>query len=441
MKSLLLFLFILTFSLFGQKELLNSGPMPGYSEIREVMIWVQTKSEATVHIVYYDSKNPDKRYFSEKKNTTKEKAFTAHLLADSVDEGITYNYELFINGTIIDFQYPLTFSTQKLWQWRTDPPNFTFAAGSCAYINETVYDRPGKPYGGQYEIFNSIADKNPDFMVWLGDNVYLREADWNTRTGIFHRYTHDRSLPELQKLLSSTHHYAIWDDHEYGQNNSDNTFRNKKDALEAFKLFWANNQYGHDDNPGIYSTFQWGDVDFFLLDNRYYRTPEFKLTGKKTILGEKQLNWLIDALASSKAPFKIICLGGQFLNTAIVHENYSTYGEEKEEILQLLHNNRIEGVFFISGDRHTAEAMKMNRKGAYPLYEVTTSPLTAGTSKAQNEPNGNRIPGTYFENRNFALFSVSGQRLDRTLLVKLLDTAGNEVWSLSLNENDLKYGK
>ena len=80
-------------------------------------------------------------------------------------------------------------------------------------------------------------------MIWLGDNVYFREPD-DSRTGVYHRYSHDRSLPELQPLLGSVHHYAIWDDHDYGPNNSDRSFIYKNITLQAFKDFWANPTYG-----------------------------------------------------------------------------------------------------------------------------------------------------------------------------------------------------
>jgi hypothetical protein len=124
------------------------------------------------------------------------------------------------------------------------------ATGSCAYINEAAYDRPGNPYGSEYEIFEAINESKPDFMIWLGDNMYLREPDWNSWTGITKRWTHSRSVPEMQPLLASAHHYAIWDDHDYGPNNSDRGWWNKNQTYEAFQLFWANPSYGIGDMKG-----------------------------------------------------------------------------------------------------------------------------------------------------------------------------------------------
>ena len=52
--------------------------------------------------------------------------------------------------------YEMEFQTQQLWKWRTDPPDFKFVIGSCSYVNEPKFDRPGEPYGSNFEIFKGI---------------------------------------------------------------------------------------------------------------------------------------------------------------------------------------------------------------------------------------------------------------------------------------------
>lgn len=49
--------------------------------------------------------------------------------------------------------------------------------------------------------------------------------------------THSRSVAELQPFLASTHHYAIWDDHDYGPNDSDRGFYNKIKHCRHFAIF------------------------------------------------------------------------------------------------------------------------------------------------------------------------------------------------------------
>ncbi|MCF8260962.1 MAG: alkaline phosphatase family protein [Melioribacteraceae bacterium] len=437
-KALIFSLLLVTSTIYSQKSLIQSGPMVGYSQMMESVVWIQTNESADVKMNYWLKGDSSLKMNSELITTKKQTAFTAKLLADDVKPGNTYEYEIVVNGRTVDFDYPLEFQTQKLWQWRGDAPDFEFVIGSCFYVNEPDYDRPGKGYGSEYEIVQSIHEKNPDFMIWLGDNIYLREVDWNSRTGILHRNTHTRSLPELQPLLASTHHYAIWDDHDFGPNNSNRSFWAKDLTLEAFELFWANPSFGVNGNPGITTYFEWADCEFFLLDNRYYRSPQYRKNTEREIFGEEQIEWLIDALSSSSAPFKFVAMGSQFLNPYVGYENYSTYSAEREKLLNLIEEAGITGVIFFSGDRHLSEISKLERYGTYPLYDITISSLTAGSNTWPPEANYYRVDGTLTQKHNFAMLKVTGPRKNRLLTIKDYDKDGNELWKFEINENDLK---
>lgn len=421
----------LTLILTAQNALLQSGPMVGFSEMREAMLWVQTTESAEVRFAYWPEGAPDQKKYTRSYTTRAEEAFTAHLAADQTEPGILYSYQLELNGQPVQLPYPTRFQTQTLWQWRTDPPDFTLAVGSCAYINEEPYDRPGNPYGADYQIFQTIHKRQPDLMIWLGDNTYFREVDWNARTGMLRRYTHDRSIPELQPLLASTHHYAIWDDHDFGPDNSDRSFFHKDHAAEAFRLFWANNGYGLNGQPSITGKFQWADCDFFLLDNRYFRSPNNLQAGEMTILGKEQLEWLIDALVSSRAPFKFVAIGGQVLNTAASHETYiNNHTEERAYLLRRIEEEGIRNVIFLTGDRHHTELSRLELANGQVIYDLTASPLTSGTGKnCETEVNALRVEGTCVTIRNFALLEVSGPRTERTLTIRIVDSNGQELWS------------
>lgn len=429
----------LSTELFAQ-DLLQAGPMVGYSAMRETTLWVQTKSSAKVKLVYWNVNDLKKKYTTKEIITKDEDAFTAKFICNQLEPGQKYNYELYLNGKKVLRSYDLKFQTQELWQWRQDPPEFNFITGSCFYVNETVYDRPGKPYGSDYEIFKSIYDKHADFMLWLGDNWYYREVDWDSWSGVIKRITHTRSLPELQPVLGSMHHYSIWDDHDFGPNDSDRGYWNKAKTLAAFKLFIPNPSFGINGNPGITTYFQWGDVDFFLLDDRYFRTPNDRQTGDKEMFGKQQIDWLIDNLVRSKAPFKIIATGGQMLNPVEKDylEIYNKFPEEKAKLLKLIQDEGVEGVIFLTGDRHHSELTKLERVGNYPLYDFTISSFTAGVSPGKDEQNNFRVKGTLADEHNFALFNVSGARKNRTLKCTVYDVWGKELWNYSIHENDLK---
>ncbi|MEL7019995.1 MAG: alkaline phosphatase D family protein, partial [Bacteroidota bacterium] len=356
----------------AQRNLLQSGPMLGYAEFKEVLIWVQTTTEAEVQISYAARSAAQTKYYTQKIRTERANAYTAHLLADAVQPGEVYDYQLFINGKLVKLDYPTTFETQPLWAYRSDPPNFTVALGSCNYISEERYDRPGKPYGGDYQIFGSIYQKSPDMMIWLGDNTYLREADWYSNTGIFYRYTHSRSPKVLQPLLANTHHYAIWDDHDFGPNDSDRSFIHKGKTKRAFDLFWGNPKakFGNRLDDGTTTFARYNDVDFFFLDNRYFRTANKNTNAtERTMLGKEQLEWLLDALSSSKATFKMIVIGGQVLNTAAVYENYAhLYPRERAYLLSRIAEAQIKNVVFLDGDRHHTELSKIVNFNGHTVY-------------------------------------------------------------------------
>ncbi len=443
MKKTLQLVLLLFFACgFSQKTLLLSGPMVGYCEMKEAVIWLQTNEKATVKIVYFAIDQPSEIFYSDSQTSTKDVGFTYHLILDKLQPGKKYNYTVYINDKKVVLPYETSFSSKKLWEWRENAPDFKVAFGSCNYINEAEFDRPGKPYGSGYSIFESINSKNPDIMIWGGDNNYLREADWDSKTGIYHRNTHSRSIKEMQPLLAKTQNFAIWDDHDFGPNDSDRSFYNKNLTLEAFKNFWANKSYGMspEQNDGNYSTFNWGDAQVFLLDDRFFRSPNDRITGEKTMLGKAQFEWLIDALSFSKASFKIIVIGGQVLNEFADTENYGHFPEEKQKLLKEILDNKIKGVLFLTGDRHFAEMSVLQREGTYPIYDWTVSPFTSGIASKEviNEENKFKVKGSTFVQNNFGLLSFSGSKETRQMKLSLFDKDGKELWNKIILKTDLQ---
>jgi len=411
---------------------LRNGPMLGYVDMREVLIWVQTTERAQVEIEYQEAGDTSAQKFYSSVETTGAPLFTAKCIANEVQPGKTYNYGVLIDGKAVKRPYPTTFKTQSLWQWRTDPPAFTLATGSCAYFNEEQYDRPGKPYGSDFQIFTSIEQQKPDLMLWLGDNVYLREPDFNTATGMIHRYTHDRATPELQPLLASTAHYAIWDDHDFGPNDSDGTSIYKDMAWDVFRNFWGNPTFGVNGKRGCTTRFQYADIDFFLLDNRYFRTPNYcKTCPDRTLLGKDQLEWFLASLASSTAPFKMVAIGGQVVTTNNSSETcFHFFPAERDTILARIEREGIKGVVFLTGDRHFSELSILRNKAGNAVYDLTTSPLTAGVyTDAAKEANSLRVEGTLVTQHNFSTLRFSGPRKARQMEITVRDINGKELWT------------
>jgi len=427
-KAILLYSFFTVLSIaptFSQKSLLQSGPMLGPITLTDATLWIQTKGEANVHFGYREKGSAAKYELTPKKMTKADDGFAASLHVGKLKPQTAYEYQAYINNIPLKFEYPLEFKTHTLWRYRTDAPDFTFVAGSCFYVNDPIFDRPGKPYGGEHEIVDEIVKTKPDFMVWLGDNIYLREGDFESRSGIYYRNTHTRAFPKLQPLLSSTPHYAIWDDHDFGPNDSDWTYPLKQHSRDAFHDFWPSESYGVGGTEGVTNGFEWNDCQFFMLDDRWYRTVDRE---NGTVLGDVQKYWLKESLLSSRASFKFICTGGQFLSDAKVFENVANYPHEREEIIQFLDDNNIKGVVFITGDRHHSEISKMTTAKGNTFYDVTSSAMTSGTG-VHNEPNTLHVKGSMIGVRNFAHFKVSGNMKNRKLSVVFKNSKGEDIYA------------
>ncbi|MEE2756688.1 MAG: alkaline phosphatase D family protein [Myxococcota bacterium] len=424
----------------------SSGPLVGYSTHFEVGIWLQTTKSTSVRIKYWSESNPTSVAVSPFQETGKNHIVKIRI-AD-LEPGQKYRFTVELGrdeNRVFNPRWPLRFQTQALWRRFKNraPPNFVVALGSCAHTTDTEYD-PKPYYSGGYEIYEAIRKQAPDMMLWLGDNVYFRASDWSSPGGMARRYRRSRKLPQLQALLGSTHHYAIWDDHDYGPNDSNRSFVHKQASLDAFKRHWFNPSYGLPNVPGVFTQFTWHDVDFFLLDNRYHRSASnAPREPEKTQFGKDQFHWLADALAASKAPFKVVAAGGQFLSPFDRYEGSAQFPHEQKQLIDMLIRRNVNGVVFISGDRHHTELVKIHPQGFYPLYDFTASPLTSRGAAADGEWDSPvRVPGTLVtKKRNFGMLRVSGAAESRSLTFESRDSKGQLLWTHSINASSLRIAK
>ena len=423
---------------------LVSGPMLGHVDMRSASIWVQTSTAARVQVRYRVVGTP-RTFTSAQVLTDQRTGFCATVVLDSVEPQRTYTYDVVLDGAPVSTSLPTTFTTRPIWRFRGNTiPTVSIALGSCHYINEPGFERfdsTGKErgYGTPTGIFDAIADRKPDAMVWLGDNTYLREGDVGSRAGIFKRYAHTRAWPGSQRLFATVPNYAIWDDHDYGPNDADYTYALKHDARDAFMAYWPNPSYGIEPHQGITSTFDVADVQVFLMDDRWYRTPNARTDIPRRILGEQQLQWLIDALASSKATFKVVAIGGQVLSDNMKREGFAWSPEERDTLIAAVTRLKISGVMFISGDVHFAELSKLDRPSTYPIYELTSSPLSSGVNSSEiYRTNSRHVEGTKYIGHNFGLITAQGNRGDRSLTLRIVDAQGTDVWTRTIHERELR---
>ena len=449
MRKLIFFAFILfSWSLAAQKKNVSpivSGPMIGHVELRTAEIWAEFSSEVESAELSYKTSLKNKSTASLADFVFEPGSNIGRITLTALEPGTTYTYSVIVNKKIISSG---EITTQQLWQYRKPAPDFSFLTGSCAYFNEPVYDRPGKPYGQDSSIFYTMA-KEPQqaFMLWLGDNWYTREADYFSAWGLHKRASTDRSSPALQPFLNAMPHYAIWDDHDYGPDNADKSYDLKEASREVFMESWCNPTFGQN-GQGIYSTITYNDLQVFLLDDRWFRsndkTPD-SVGGKpntdKRMFGEDQMEWLKNSLRGSNTnpniKFRIIATGSQVLNPISPSDCFRHFTAEYNELMNFLASEKIQGVLFLTGDRHLSQVIKAERPGLYPLYDVTVSSLTAGSGRFNSaEKNLPAMMLGIDGQQNYAKIAIAGQGIQRTLAVKYFGLHGNPLgeFKVSLNE-------
>lgn len=425
---------------------LLSGPMAGHVTLRTAKIWLQADGPGTAQIELWRADEPQAKQRSAAVELRANTDFATTFELVALEPGTRYEYRILLDGEPVALAQQSFVRTQPLWRGRAEPPDLRVFLGSCAYVNDPPYDRPGPSYGGDYFIFGTIAAQAratpaDHFMLWLGDNVYFREVDYESPWGMSDRWRRHRALPALQPLLAATPHYAIWDDHDYGPNDANRSFVFKGSALALFQRYWANPSHGLPGVPGVFTTFSYLDADFFLLDDRWYRSTDRAVDdAERTMLGRAQIDWLKQALAASTATFKFVANGSQLMNDAMRYEGWHNYPQERAEFLDWLTRQGVKGVVFLSGDRHHTELLRRERAGSYPLYELTCSPLTSGARPHDDEKdNPLRVPGTVVMGaRNFCTLDLTGTRSERRVVFRAFAADGRELWAHEVRADMLR---
>ncbi|MEQ9141590.1 MAG: alkaline phosphatase D family protein [Algiphilus sp.] len=429
---------------------LRAGPMRGHSTPRSAWFWLQTESACDLRLEYWDLQRPGQRLQTSVTRTHATESHCVHARLGTLSPGASYAVQPLIDGEVA-LEEPVVFQTEAAFPRAGQAADATLLAGSCARTHDPLFGESA-PTDGRYGIFETMAREQADAMVWLGDNVYFRAGSGHLRAfdreGMDHRYRHTRALDALQPLLRGPRHLAIWDDHDYGPNNPGQEWIFKDTSLTLFKRYWCNASYGLPGLDGVFGVDRVSDVDLFLLDGRYYRDDQYlKGVPDKQMLGAGQMRWLQNSLLQSTARFKVICNGTSVLTNWVMQgegweyapEGWRNYAAERAAFMRWLKTNDVRGVIFLSGDRHFTQLLRQERDGQYPLYEIVTSPLTAGPSRdLGNEPdNPLVVEGTLHARHNYCRMRVVGAAEERRLEVTVRGTQGEILWQRIITAAEL----
>jgi len=348
------------------------GPMLGSMTDSSVRIWVRTAAEATVQAAAatgYDiqAKQPTRWIRSVPARTAKADDYTAAIEITGLKPDTEYVYTLTVDGKPV---VPL-----EAMAFRTFPARGKAAKFSIAFGGGAGYT----PWNEH--MWTTIDKRRPLAILLLGDNVYIdMPTVHQTQRYCYYRR---QSRPEFRALTARTPVFAIYDDHDFGTDDcipgpDIDTPAWKRPVWKLFTENWANPYYGGGaKQPGCWFDFQIGDVDFIMLDGRYYRTKP-KLGAESSMLGPVQKKWLYAKLKAAKGTFKVICssVPWTFKAKGKSGDTWNGFQEERNEIFAFLAAEKIDGVILLSADRHRSDVWKLARPDGYALYEFESSRLT-----------------------------------------------------------------
>ncbi|KAH7025058.1 PhoD-like phosphatase [Microdochium trichocladiopsis] len=281
-----------------------------------------------------------------------------------------------INGLTPGTEYTYRTNASHEGTFKTSPSTlkkFTFVSTSCI--------KPFYPYNplnhalripGLEHLGRFASQRTIDFVLFLGDFIYIDlplPLGWS-REHYTTLYRQVYASPSWSTAaLRNVPWLHVYDDHEIVNDYHSEQLLNSTaagSAAAAIDYDSALHPYfhyqGHANPPSsekfgqgeAYYTFSHGDVAFFVLDTRRYRsapdTPD--RVGEKTMLGAKQLadlrRWL-----ETEDKWKVVVSSVPFTRNwrgPDAADSWAGYLAEREVVFEMM--RKTEGVVILSGDRH-----------------------------------------------------------------------------------------
>ncbi|MEI8665238.1 alkaline phosphatase D family protein [Pseudoalteromonas sp. B28] len=307
--------------------------------------------------------------------------------------------------------------------------------GSCGHQDKKI------------PIFNAINKEKGDLFIFLGDNIY---GDTNDMDVLADKYQRLGAKPDFKTLKAQTPIIAMWDDHDYGQNDAGKEYPHKEQSRQIMLNFWGEpaNSARRTRSDGIYTSYMYGEneqtIQVIMPDLRWNRDAlnhvgELEYYTKRklnnqgpyspsevkgaSMLGEAQWQWLEQEL-KKPAAIKLIASSLQLLPDFTGWESWANFPEDRNRLFALIKKHKVNGVVIISGDTHWGEISKYQQNLDYPLIEMTSSGLTEKWKDVS--PNKHRV-GNFTHSVNYGDLSIDWQQTDPTISLKLKGIDGQVI--------------
>ncbi len=222
------------------------------------------------------------------------------------------------------------------------PASFLAAFGACARV------------GSNGAVFDAIGDLQPLFYGIIGDSHY---GDNDVDDLAKYHEVLDLTLtrPAQAALYRSTSVAYVWDDHDYGANDSDADSFARAAAMASYRQYVPSYELAGPFSA-VYPAFTVGRVRFVLTDSRAARDPRDRVDDAgKSMLGDEQKAWLKQELADASDTHALVVWVNPVPWIAEVEpgaDHWGGYATERRELADHIADNGIDNLVMVSGDAH-----------------------------------------------------------------------------------------
>jgi len=304
---------------------------------------------------------------------------------------------------------------------------FDFAMGSC------MDEKNHSP-----KIWKTLVAQNPQIIFFIGDHCYAdvgAPISGANPQHLWKRFCETRTTLEIFYSPRLIPILAVWDDHDFGQDdsNADEYFYVQESQQNFLSFFAQDPDYCENliRGPGVSSAIKIKNQLVLLMDDRSFRKAR---NSKEPYAhwGKQQFDWMQDLVQNHQGPTWFFN-GTQVFPSLIWKESVS--GDHTEQFNQMLKVLKTVSskVIFGSGDVHFSEISAIESEAlGYKTYEVTSSSIhSRGFPGAPDiVPNQRRLVAT--ATRNFTLIKSTAHQMGADFEVICLDESAQILYARSL---------
>lgn len=416
---------------------LTHGPFPGHCGPSEVTIWARAAAPGAYRMWLSDQNDALVATLDATASEENDLCMTFHAGALPAGRAFTARVSAVVNPG--SAEKPLRGAGSCAVMTAPEPTAAaatTIVFGSCT--NDFV-DRV-------QPIWKAVAATKPDAICLIGDTPYIDTTDLSVQRA---KYGNLFAVSELAALRQKgVPVYGVWDDHDFGKNDTDGRLPGKENSRKAFLEYHANAGAGTG-SEGVYNSFRRGPVEVFLVDARWFSNND-----TKSLLGETQWQWLQDGIKRSAAPFKLLVTGMVWNDNVREKKTdyWGYYPKERERLENFIRAEKIGGVVLVGGDIHRCRALRTHPYNPvapreplaggvpYTLHEWTSSPLGASVHEAWNVPGPSLVWDIGEPHAFLAVHADPAGPGGGTLTARWINGAGREMFQerVTLDEISVK---